>query len=287
MARLRTSAGIGLHGGSRYNPLEFFEKGLYFLKELGFDAADIPSFAFLAFGDEMEKGIEDMLAISEKAGIRAELCHLPFGIKPTFTSEEVEAFNASVYRSMDGAKRLGVDFAVLHPNSIGMPMAEYDAKKERESVIAHLMPFAEYANKIGLEIVVENMRKIYANEPMGRFCCDPEELCSVADELGIGICWDFGHAHISGLKQSEALAYVGKRLKMLHVNDNFTREDAHVTPFVGTIDWQDAMQGLKAVGFDGLFNYEVGGYRMPKVVREDFGRCLYKTAQVLLDMMEE
>ena len=80
----------------------------------------------------------------------------------------------------------------------------------------------------------------------------PEELCDVADTLGIGICWDFGHANISGVKQSKGLAYVGKRLKVLHVNDNFAGDDIHILPFTGNVDWRDAMHGLALSEFDGL-----------------------------------
>ena len=43
---------------------------------------------------------------------------------------------------------------------------------------------------------------------------------------------------------------------------------------------------LKAIGYQGLFNYEVAAYRIPAPAREDFARLLVKTANVLLDMME-
>ena len=138
---------------------------------------------------------------------------------------------------------------------------------------------AEHAEKGKVRIAVENMRVVPAAHPVHRYCQTAEELCRVADTLGFAVCWDFGHAHISGLKQSEALAYVGKRLKVLHVNDNVADDDIHLPPFFGTLDWKDAMQGLAATGFDGLFNYEVAAKRIPASLRESFAAYLVRAAQ--------
>lgn len=98
---------------------------------------------------------------------------------------------------------------------------------------------------------------------------------------------DFGHAHINGLKQSEALAYVGSRLKVLHVNDNFAGDDIHLPPFVGKVDWQDAMQGLSEVGFKGLLNYEISTAGKPAGVREAFTKYLIDAAKELMNYKNE
>ena len=286
MAGLRISTSLNLHDGSRENIKEYIETGLSFLKRMGFDAADMPSPLFLGMGEAWEEYIKAALEAGEANGIRFELCHLPFGIKPEAPEEEQERFNLSVHRAIDAAKMLGVSYAVVHPNCMTMLQREYDEKAQHEMVIRHLAPFAEHAAKIGLNIVVENMRYVYGNEPVHRYCGEPEELCRVADELGIGICWDFGHANINGLVQSEALKYVGKRLKMLHVNDNHAYNDIHLAPFMGKVDWQDAMQGLKAIDYQGLFNYEVASFRVPAPLKEDFARYLVNAAHTMLDMME-
>jgi len=286
MARLRVSSSVNLHQGSRENPMEYFAQGLYFMKAQGFDAADMPSYFFASLPEKPESEIEKMLAVSEKAGIRIELCHLPFGLKADATEEEKEAFNISMLKAMDAAKMLSVDYAVVHPHVPLYPIDEYNEQKQHEMVMAHLTPFAAYAAKIGLDVVVENMRYAYPSENVRRYCCTAEQLCAVADPLGLGVCWDFGHAHVKGVLQSEWLGYMGKRIKMLHVHDNFPCHDGHLAPFMGKIDWQDAMQGLKNIGYQGLFNYEVASYRIPGCAREDFARLLVKTAHTLLDMME-
>ncbi len=286
MERLRISSSVSLHSGSRENPLDYFVQGIHFLKEMGFDAADMPSFFFSALGDRPEEAVEKVHRASQETGIRVELCHLPFGLKIDSTEEEIAQYNELSHKAMDAAKLLGVDHAVIHPHVPIYPIDQFNEKEQHETVMRHLTPFAEHAAKIGLDLVVENMRNTRGPENIRRYCSTPEELCAVVDPLGLGVCWDFGHAHLKDVLPSEWLRYMGKRIKMLHVHDNYPYHDGHLVPFMGKINWQDAMQGLKAIGYQGLFNYEVASYRIPANAREDFARLLVKTANTLLDMME-
>lgn len=287
MGKLRISSTLNLHSGSRENISAYIRAGLEFHKKIGFDAADFPMKLLDFMGGDWEAGIAAAAQDAQNIGLRFEVCHLPFGVKIGGTPEEVAPFNEKMHRAIDAAKLLGVDYAVLHPNTTTVAADIFDRQAQYNSVMAHLSPFAEHAARIGLNIVVENMRLVPQHVPVHRYCGDPEELCDIADALGIGVCWDFGHAHINGLKQSEALAYVGKRLKVLHVNDNFAWGDDHVPPFCGTVDWADAMRGLSSVGFDGLLNYEITTARMPAGVRESFGRYLLDAAGELLALMGE
>jgi len=133
------------------------------------------------------------------------------------------------------------------------------------------------------------MRVVPNGTPVHRYCQNPDELCDIADALGIGICWDFGHANInakgSGIPQSEALAYVGSRLKVLHVNDNVAEDDLHLPPFIGNTDWKDAMKGLASTGFNGLFNYELGTARIASSLRDDFARYIVDAAKEIMSYL--
>lgn len=285
MKKLRISSSLTLHGVPVGDIGQHIRNGLAFHKKIGFDAADFPMGYLRHMGENWKSCMVTAAEDAQKAGLRFEVCHLPYGISMDPTPEEAESFSKSVIRAMDAAMILGVDHAVLHPNTTTQPLSEFDRQVQYDRVMAHLSPFAEYAAKIGLSIVVENMRIVPQSYPVHRYCGDPEELCEIADALGIGVCWDFGHAHINGLKQSEALQYVGKRLKVLHINDNFAGDDLHVPPFVGTNNWKDSMEGLSAIGFDGLFNYEVGSARVPLAAKESFAQYLVSAAHTLLDMM--
>ena len=286
MKKLRKSSSINLHGYIKENVSENIKAGLEFHKKMGFDAADL-SFSLIDLSNDgwrpcIEKAKED----AENTGIRFELCHLPFSGKVSTPSDYLPIFNEQMHRAIDAATLLGVDYAVLHPNTATLHMAKYDKNAERDKVLSHLAPFVEHANKVGVNIVVENMREVHGNYPTHRYCQTPIELCDIADTLGIGVCWDFGHANISGVRQSEGLAYVGKRLKVLHVNDNFAGDDIHILPFTGNVDWRDAMHGLALAEFDGLINFELSAARVPQNMREAFARYVVSAADTLMEYIE-
>lgn len=287
MKKLRISSSLNLHYYEGNDKSENIRQGLAFNKKAGFDAADLSLYNLDFSSDTSWRGqVERALSDSRDIGLNIELCHLPFSGRVAKEPDYVPIFNERMHRAIDAAKLLCVDYAVLHPNTTTIPMNTYSRKEQYDSVMAHLSPFAEHAARIGLNIVVEIMRYVPHFAPVHRYTQTPEELCEVADALGIGVCWDFGHAHIDGVKQSEGIKYVGKRLKVLHVNDNFATEDEHLPPFIGNIDWRDAMHGLSEVGFDGLLNFELSTGRLPKGAREAYASLIVESANALMSYIE-
>ncbi len=88
------------------------------------------------------------------------------------------------------------------------------------------------------------------------------------------------------MKQSEALAHIGKRLKVIHVNDNAAIDDEHLLPFEGNVDWRDAMHGLALAEFDGLFNFELSTGKLTASVRPAFAAYMLAAARVLMSYIE-
>lgn len=281
-------SGLNLHACSMEDPMEYILQGLKMHKRAGMDAADFPLGRLLdAMGENWQPQIENARELAIREGVPFRLCHLPFGVKLGDPEDKVADLSRRIHRAIDAARLLGVDYAVLHPNTTTVPLAEFDPIAHYDGVMAHLAPFAEHAQKAGVKLCVENMRLVHQSYPIHRYCGTPEELCTIADALGIGVCWDTGHAHINGLKQSEALAYVGNRLKMLHINDNFGGDDIHLAPFTGTADWADIMQGLQAIGYAGLLNFELTTGRIPADCRDAFARYVAATGSRLRRMLSE
>jgi sugar phosphate isomerase/epimerase len=50
---------------------------------------------------------------------------------------------------------------------------------------------------------------------------------------------------------------VGGHLKTTHVHDNRGREDDHLVPFAGSINWDTAMMETQKIGYDGVLMLEV------------------------------
>jgi len=284
MKNLRVSTGF-LHPYPKDDFSEYIRQGMLFNKNAGFDAMDI--YLGFEFLDRVEaKTVETMLSDSEKIGIKFEVCHLPFSANVCKEPDFLPYFNDCMHKSIDYAKELGIGYAVLHPNTTSLPMSKYDRLEQYDSVMKHLSPFVEHAERAGVKVVVENMRVVPTFVPTHRYCQMPDELCDIADALGIGVCWDFGHAHISGVKQSKGLQYIGKRLKVLHVNDNFATEDEHILPFLGTVNWRDAMHGLALCEFDGLLNFELSPGKLPEALRTHYARYIIESAKELMSYIE-
>lgn len=271
-----------LHPYPKDDPGEYLHQGLLFQKKMGFDASDISMDLLKPLGSEWKSVVEQALTDAQQIGLPFGVCHLPYGYPTQGTEEEQARFHASMYHAIDAAACLGVTYAVVHPNTVTLPAEICHRQAEYDSVMTHLGPYVEYACQKGLNLVVENMRLVPEPFPVHRYCQEPDELCQIADALGIGVCWDFGHAHINGQKQSEALSKIGSRLKVVHVNDNFGKGDLHLPPFCGTIDWKDAMKGLRETGFRGLFNYEISTKRIPASMRAAYAKYLIDAASEIL-----
>ena len=287
MKKMHISTPLNLHAYPRTDISEFIRQGLLFNKQAGFDATDFTVSMLDLTKDDWQAVVERAVTDANEIGVPIEVGHLPFIGKGGTKDPEVQRiFSQKMFRAIDAAKLLGMKYAVMHPNAVTLPMRQYNRREQYDVVMTHLAPFVEYANKVGLQVVVENMRLVHATVVAHRYCQAADELCEVADALGIGICWDFGHANISGLKQSESLAMIGKRLKVIHVNDNFAGDDTHEPPFMGNVDWKDAMHGLALAGFDGVFNFEAGAGGIPPSMRETYAKYLVQAAGELMAMIE-
>jgi len=113
-----------------------------------------------------------------------------------------------------------------------------------------------------------------------------EDICRLADPLGIrvalevipnplsdaaslvallerdldfprtGICLDFGHAFLQG-DVVDAIETVAEHLVTTHVHDNHGRQDEHLVPFDGRINWDMALMTMQKVGYDGTYLMEL------------------------------
>jgi len=88
----------------------------------------------------------------------------------------------------------------------------------------------------------------------------PTALCRLIEEelegLNVGICLDYGHAHLGG-DVVEAIETISGHMVTTHVHDNGGTRDDHLVPFAGRIDWDTAMMSTQKIGYDGVLLFEV------------------------------
>lgn len=274
------SSNSGLHSGrvgkERYTMFE----ALDFFHEVGFEAFDINFCATIyGVGDskkqreyildgDWQKNVYDIGNKAAALGIAINTSHLPFF---KYASKEslplYEYYQEMVFRSMEADAMLGVKWTVVHMTHDPQSTADY------------VRELCEYATPKKLGIAIEN-----TTIPV-------EPLCEAIDILKgegylVGACYDTGHANVAGLDQREAITTLGNRLKMLHVHDNFGK-DQHQAPFCGQIDWNDVMEGLAAINYTGDFNYEVNPAKIPECARKDYARYLIEVAKHLFTIYDK
>ena len=281
MKKLLLSASFNLCPRKEEYYPDYVRSGLKFYEEHGFEGAEFNSQALELSNEGWKSQMEDILRITEGSSVKLATAHLPFHGGVDDSEDFLRNFDVRMHNAIDAMALLGVEYAVLHPNVGTVVARKYNFREQLDKSISNMSPYVEHAEKVGLKLIVENMRIGQGIRYLHRFCQTPEELCELADALGIGICWDFGHANISGLVQSEALAYVGKRLKAIHVNDNTAVDDDHVPPYSGSVDWVDAMHGLALADYKGSFNFELTA-RCPEEARGAYADYIAALGRTLM-----
>ena len=83
-----------------------------------------------------------------------------------------------------------------------------------------------------------------------------DRLNDIAGEELFGFCFDAGHCLLTGQNMRYSLNVIGKRLKVLHINDNDGHTDWHVAPYMGVGNWEAFIDGLRDIGYDGDLSFE-------------------------------
>ena len=95
-----------------------------------------------------------------------------------------------------------------------------------------------------------------------------------------GICLDFGHAHLMG-DVADAIETAAEHLIATHVHDNHGREDEHLVPYLGSIDWDRALVTMQKIGYEGTYLMELAGAGRPAGVLEEARRARQKFERAL------
>ena len=98
----------------------------------------------------------------------------------------------------------------------------------------------------------------------------------------VGICLDFGHAHLLG-DVADAIETAAEHLITTHVHDNRRRADDHLVPYQGTIDWSTALLMMQKIGYDGTYLLELAGNGNPAAVLEEARRARQRFERALAE----
>ncbi len=270
---MRVSTSTGMCGTVLRKEILTCEEAIQAVAAAGFDAIDINLGGYGREGlplaqPDWRDWTKRQKENCDAAGLPVTQAHahyyLPWHAR-NFTALEWEENNEKLLRDIEAAGILGVPWLVFHPDT-GYDGAGYSRRLSLEGETERFRRLGEAAARHGVGIAIENMRDVKNGPRCAEkfFGTTAEDLLDLLDRLGddslFGICWDTGHANLSGINQPEAIRQMGKRLKALHINDNRGEKDDHALPYLGTVEWEPLLLALKEVGYHGDFTYESHGF---------------------------
>lgn len=264
--------------------------------ELGFDCMDlgcnVPAYLM---DEDWERQIDEIGEAAARHGITFSQLHLPFHknaceeLDPRFQTPGFrEDFFLSMKRAYLAGERLGIPWAVAHV--VTVQDNGFCRKDTFDYNHRYYDEYVEFGIRHGVGTAFENLCKVNTPHQKHRYCGHQDDLIEFVDSFAdpmVGICWDFGHAQVSGLNQSIALRQVGSRLKCVHIHDNLGVNDSHLIPFTGVINWHEIVEVLAEIGYTGVLSMEPGGraVNVPRAMQEQFAKCAYASCDQLRKML--
>ena len=154
-----------------------------------------------------------------------------------------------IKKSISLANQLDAEVVVVHPGQIPF-LARIFQEKILEHNFNSLKDCAVYADEMGVKMCIENMPDME-----GYLFKDINHLNYLADQLGVFMTLDVGHAHNTGFSTEEMIK--PSRLKHIHLSDNDGSFDNHEALGKGTIDFDNLLKNLKNINYSGVLTVEV------------------------------
>ena len=168
------------------------------------------------------------------------------------TVEEVEAALAI-------AKQIPFKLLVVHVGTPDTRAAGND--NNRAAAMRSIEDIWRTAEPLGVQVALEVIPNALAT---------PSALVALLErdlEASPGICLDFGHAFLGG-DVPDAIETVAEHLIATHVHDNHGRNDEHLAPYLGAINWDAALMSMQKIGFEGTYLMELANTGSPAEVLE-------------------
>jgi sugar phosphate isomerase/epimerase len=219
-------------------------------------------------------------------GIHAPVMSAYEGGRPvgalSIASTDAEARARAVEETVQAihiARRIPVKVLTTH---LGLPRtatqgSPADGRAAARRSIEELQRVAE---PLGVQIAIE----VIPNElsRAGSLVHFVEDEVDGLEGRPIGICLDFGHAHMDG-DLIDAIETVSEHFVSAHVHDNRGRADDHLVPFEGSIDWPAALTAIQKVGYEGPLMFEIAAHGSPKDTLIRARKARQRMEQLLAD----
>lgn len=190
-----------------------------------------------------------------------------------FESDEAMAFIKS---AVERAGQYGIDTAII-PLGTEINIGHYDYLDRNENYLKGVLTIAE--NK-GTHLLFENA----GSYQIAHYTHHAREIRLLTDRVPhplLGVNVNVGNLGLSDIQPYPQIKLLGDLVKGVDMSDNFgamplavhpERQDFQMLPLMGSIDFDQVMQSLTEIGFDGVCNLTVNIPKAPYIRYESTGR---------------
>lgn len=227
-----------------YANIEKLTEALPLLAEQGVTAIEIGIESADYFERHDSSKLRTLVGQLGACGIRARSVHSPFGPNLDISCLDDRTHENGVDRLIDSiefAGMLGAGTVIVHAGD------KLDEPRGGRLERAHgvLRELSVVARESGVVLALENLPPDYLGHT-------PDEVLALLDGIdpdSLGVCFDCGHANLSGRFAEFAEALLPHAV-VIHVHDNDAGSDQHRFPGAGTIDWRAFAESFRAGGAD-------------------------------------
>lgn len=270
-----------------------YEAGMQKMRAHGYDCIDYQGFLsyqasplYKMSDAELKKYLTDFKNCAEKKHLKVWQLHGCWPHVNDLTAEgrtqTIEYFKKGIL----GANYLNCPYVVVHP-CMSKGWASGTEEEMFEANVQLLQSLCSYAEEMGVVVCLENMPFAY-----GTTFSTIRELKNVVRELNspcVKVCLDTGHLNVSESGIYESIMLLGEDLAVLHVHDDDSlKRDRHLIPYLGQIEWNEFIRGLRDISFKGCISLETSiPKEMPSHILEPMQIQLANIAKYFAEEIEK
>jgi sugar phosphate isomerase/epimerase len=221
-------------------------------------AISCPGFCMTPFNDMLEaisphfksweiiaEGMHAMPEIRKDIRRAKESYDLEFAVHAPFSDLNIASLNpqirensmAQIFKAIRICNDLDIRLVTLHPGHKS-PLGAYFLDRIKETNKKSLIEIDRAGEEYGVVLALENIPKMWVS-----LCSNAQEMKELIEGTNLKICFDVGHAHISGA--IDGFLELKEDFVNLHLHDNNGDKDKHLVLGEGNIDLKEILKELK------------------------------------------
>ena len=246
-----TTADLRSYAKTPAETVKLFAGTGFKLLDMNFYLENYSDSPFVVPGDDWKKLVGDAGEAAAKIGIGFCQAHSPDG-EHYILGENRDNLLTATKRTIEACAMLGIKDTVIHAG-VSAAFTPCEFMKRNRDFYSELFDTSE---KYEVNLLVENSCEINSPGYYLRTGAEMKEFLEFVNHPLLHACWDTGHAHMRNMDQYESIITLGSELRALHIQDNYGDADSHTAPFFGNCNFDQIMQGLLDIKYDGAFTFE-------------------------------